>query len=101
MDLYSGGGGSVLGGEDHLDVQVAVDFDPVSCRTLQLNHPRTTVYCNSVGALHQRAKQISKGVPVDDIFDKRDNYLPVQQRVRLTNLPEPGSIAVLTAGPPW
>ena len=100
MDLYAGGGGSVLGAADHFDVVAAVDYNSIEYTTLQSNFPEMRVYCGSMRHHLDRTKRIQAGQFVNDRFDRRDDGLPIQHRVRLAKLPDLGSIAVLTAGPP-
>lgn len=75
VDLYAGGGGSLLGTSKHFDVQHAIDTDPVCCATLQQNRER---YFPSL-KVHQ---------------------MPVAQLERIQTLRR-GRIALLVAGPPW
>ncbi|KAK4686193.1 hypothetical protein P7C73_g3941, partial [Tremellales sp. Uapishka_1] len=100
-DIYSGGGGSALGGKlsGYFTVISTVDMDHAACDTIQRNFgPDTAVHCATISSLRERQSRISHHELVEDAFDPRDNGYRYQQRVPF--LPERGSLFSLLAGPP-
>ncbi|ORX35235.1 S-adenosyl-L-methionine-dependent methyltransferase [Kockovaella imperatae] len=76
MDLYTGGGGTILGARPYFNPITAIDNDETSCQTLSQNFPEMKVEGAKVADLHHEA-QYKRGP-----------------------LPKKGSIFMLTACPP-
>lgn len=72
VDLYAGGGGLLYGIDQHFDVRHAVEADFSACTTLRANFAELKVH-----------------------------YCTVEEYANGSSQPQPGSVGLLVAGPPW